>query len=181
MEPRDPLFLSGPFPAFPSPGRSHLKPPSNRAGTGHANPASARYLPTTLGEGPELAESVFPLVTGDLINNNFLPSSFCGCLGNPPFLSLLASVGEEFGSVLPPVSRSQRKAREALEAGITQRYLTHHPSGPGLAGAADGLNPGAALCTSGFTPLAEQGSEHPRRKLTAFGDPDWELHAGLSG
>lgn len=124
---------------------------------------------------------MFPLVTGDLTNNNFLPSSFCSCLGNLPFLSFLASVGEEFGSVLFPVSRSQRKARETLEAGITQRCLTH-PSGPGLADAADGLNPGAALCASGFTPLAgEQGSERPRRKLTAFGDPDWELHAGLGG
>lgn len=49
-----------------------------------------------------------------------------------------------------------------------QRCLTH-PSGPGLAGAADGLNPGAALCASGFTPLAgEQGSRRPRRKLVAL-------------
>lgn len=77
--------------------------------------------------------------------------------------------------------RSQRKAWEALEAGIMQRCLIH-PSGPGLAGAADGLNPGAALCASGFTPLAgEQGSRHPRRKLVAFGDLDCRLHARLGG
>lgn len=62
------------------------------------------------------------------------------------------------------------------------RGVSLYPSGPGLAGAADGLNPGAALCASGFTPLVgEQGSQHPRRKLVAFGDLDCGLHTGLGG
>lgn len=80
--PVTPFSAQAPFLPSHRLGESHPKLPSNKAGTGHTNPAL--YLPMALGEGPELAESVFPLVTGDLINNKFLPSSFCGCLGNLP-------------------------------------------------------------------------------------------------
>lgn len=64
-----------------------------------------------------------PLVIGDIINNSFLPSSFCGCLVTSPFLMLLASVGGEFSSAQLPVSEAS--AREAWVAGIPRRRLTY--------------------------------------------------------